>query len=906
MKTRIPSHIASLLRCIVLLAICHAFSPLRAESSLAASAEAHGSVINLRVLGPTLKLTPTLAEPVKWTSSDPTIVIVVQGWVFGKKAGKAVVRAVGADESSASFSVEVGAGNALSPAPRGGGRIDGFVTRQGNQLIENGRPFRFISWNVPNLHIVEDPSWVQRSRDGGRGTPVFWHRVTTAEQEDAVTSVAQMGGNVIRAYTLSVVGGRNNRVGPSHYTGPSAPLNEELMQDYDRMIALCGQNGIRLILPVIDEWDWFGGRKEFAQLSGGGDFYTTRKVIDDFEALVRTLLNRVNTVTGVAYKDDPAIMAWETGNELQHVPAAWTAEIAALIKANAPRQLVADGANGSITAIDDPNIDLLTDHYYDHGGKDYIARVLKNLEKVRGKKPFFVGEFGCTDPDMELGAMDAVLHSGATGALFWSLRFHSAEGGFYWHNEGGQNSAYHWPGFSSNARSDEIRVLREMREKAWAIRGYSSPARERPAAPTLLPVTTPSAIVWMGSAGAEKYALERSLDGTRWTSVATDLSDAGDPFEPYADTAAPTGVTVHYRMKALNVAGESPWSPVLSVSPDTARGKIIPGNDPRIAVMGRTEWDGSALQLGFPGVTLRLRYRGPAPALRFFASTGDCYFNLSCNGWDPVVIRLKRGANAIVPPAGIAPEEGWVIELARRTESFQGTVGFEGVELPPGAELLSPPAWPERKLLFIGDSTTTGEYVDRFPPEYDATARSFNAPRSFAALLGRRLNAQTHLVAYGGQGLMRDWAGKATDVLLPLIYSRALPDKVGSSWNPRWYPADAVIVNVGTDADHGLPAGAELTEAYAAFVARIRADYPKAAIVLCQNSHQPENSPARAQLLRVLEEVQARQKQSDDQRVFVARCRFYPGTPNDPHLVAFQQEQLADELLPVLKRATGW
>ena len=860
--------------------------------------------VDLVALGKPMQLTTTLDGPLHWSSSDPAVVVVVQGWVFGKAAGTASVTVQGAS-GVAVFTVKVAPGKVLVATPAELARLQGFITREGNRLMENGKPFRFISWNIPNLHIVEDPSWVQRPKNAGGRDPVYWHRVTPEEQADAVKTVAQMGGQVIRAYTLSVSGGRNNRIGPSHYTGPQAPLNEELMRDYDRMIALCGQQGIRLILPFIDEWDWFGGRKEFAALSKGGDFYTDRKVVDDFKALIKQVLERVNTITGIPYNEDPAIMAWETGNELQHVPAAWNAEIAAWIKQFAPRQLVADGATGNLATLDDPNFDLLTDHLYDHGGKDYVDRVLRGLARVGAKKPYYIGEFGCTDSDMEIGALDAVLQTEATGALLWSLRFHSAEGGFYWHNEGGQNSAYHWPGFTSNARSDEIRLLGLMRERIWAMRGYLPPPLEKPGVPELLATSTPAAISWWGSTGAEHYVLERSLDGLHWSPVAADLSDAGDPFVPYADSAAPIGVPVRYRLKAVNQAGESPWSAVLTCQPANKAG-FIPGNDPRVAVMGRTEWDGSAMQMGFPGVVLRLCYRGPAPTLRLNASTADCYFNLSCNGWDPVVVRLKAGANAITPPTGVAPAQGWLLELVRRTEAFQGTVGFAGVELPEGCELLPPPAWPARKLLFIGDSTTTGEYIHRVPPEYDATARSFDASRSYAAVLGRRLQAQTHLVAYGGQGLIRDWAGKPTKILLPLIYLRALPDKEDSKWDPQRYQADVVIVNVGTDSDRGMPPDAELTDAYAGLVKRIRLDHPSAGIVICQNSHQHEGSPEKAQLLRVLEEVRSRQARAGDQRVFIALCHFYPGTANDGHIVAFQQEQLAEEILPVIRQAAGW
>ena len=34
--------------------------------------------------------------------------------------------------------------------------LRGMVTAQGDQLIEHGKPFRFISFNIPNLICVED------------------------------------------------------------------------------------------------------------------------------------------------------------------------------------------------------------------------------------------------------------------------------------------------------------------------------------------------------------------------------------------------------------------------------------------------------------------------------------------------------------------------------------------------------------------------------------------------------------------------------------------------------------------------------------------------------------------------------------------------------------------------------
>ena len=84
------------------------------------------------------------------------------------------------------------------------------------------------------------------------------------------------------------------------------------------MIAAAHRHRVRLILPFIDQWSWWGGTAELAGFRGKKpeEFWTDPQVIEDFKGIVTFVLNRVNTVTGVRYRDDKAILAWETGNEL--------------------------------------------------------------------------------------------------------------------------------------------------------------------------------------------------------------------------------------------------------------------------------------------------------------------------------------------------------------------------------------------------------------------------------------------------------------------------------------------------------------------------------------------------------------------------------------------------------------
>ena len=343
-------------------------------------------------------------------------------------------------------------------------------------------------------------------------------------------------------------------------------------------------------------------------------------------------------------------------------------------------------------------------------------------------------------------------------------------------------------------------------------------------------------------------------------------------------------------------------------APEPAR---VAPNDSRILYMGRVELSEKAALMGYPGVTIRFAFRGAAPVVEMTGDTPECYFNLSCNGWDPVLIHLKKGANQIALPTGPAPVAGWTVELVRRTESWMGTASFDGILVPPGCELLAPPAFPARKLMFIGDSFTCGEYNERFPPENDSTPRSTNAARSYGMLLAKWLGAQVHLVSYGGRGITREWDGRTDVNIVPVFFPRTLPDTEGSLWDPSHYQPDVIVINDGTDFDSGPQDEAKFIDAYAAFVAQVRAAYPKAFLLLTESAFQSDGSDgkphaARDQLLRTIREVTARRRKAGDERVRVVRTGFFPGTPTNPHLVAFQHEQIARELMGPIRFAAGW
>jgi|GEM_PF-473303 len=440
--------------------------------------------------------------------------------------------------------------------------LDTFITVDGTKIMEGDEEFKFISFNYPGALNNEDEKILP----------------TEFEQEDAIRTIVQTGGKVFRTYTLTI---RDKDDAPDksrHVEGPGI-YGEEAFKTMDKLLELANKHGVRVIIPFIDNWDWPpGGITDFAYFRGLDrmSFYEHPQLIEDFKQVIEHVMNRVNTYTGVRYKDDPAILGWETGNELMTAPE-WMSEIAAFYKSVNPNQLLISGnqmelphfyRNITVEALTDPNIDIVKSHYYEG---NYANRVREDKAlAAEYNKPFFVGEFGFK-PTREVEAMlDEVIDNGTSGALIWSLRPHSAQGGFIPHSEyevgGILYTAYHWPGMPSGDYQDSTNVLHLMRNKAYEIQGIDAPALPIPEpAPQLFVTDSVAQLSWQGSTGASSYIIERAetAEGP-WNVLAEGVLDDVKPGgNMYSDVTAITGKDYYYRVKGINISGESDYSNVV-------------------------------------------------------------------------------------------------------------------------------------------------------------------------------------------------------------------------------------------------------------------------------------------------------------------------------------------------------
>lgn len=66
----------------------------------------------------------------------------------------------------------------------------------------------------------------------------------------------------------------------------------------------------------------YGGAIQYVKWANGSsilDFFTNPKILGWYQNNIKTIVTRRNNITGIEYRNDPAIFGWELINE-PHVP----------------------------------------------------------------------------------------------------------------------------------------------------------------------------------------------------------------------------------------------------------------------------------------------------------------------------------------------------------------------------------------------------------------------------------------------------------------------------------------------------------------------------------------------------------------------------------------------------------
>ncbi|KAF7844874.1 mannan endo-1,4-beta-mannosidase 4-like [Senna tora] len=214
------------------------------------------------------------------------------------------------------------------------------------------------------------------------------------------------------------------------------------LKGLDFVVSEAGKYGVRLIMTLVNNWSDYGGKSQYIQwarnsgqyISNDDDFFTHPVIKQYYKNHIKAVLTRNNTITGVTYKDDPAIFAWELINEPRSqydysgkIIQDWVSEMAAYVKSIDNKHLLEVGLEGFygesvperkeinpgyevgtdfISNNQVPEIDFATIHLYpdqwvpsaDEAGQSafvekWVQAHIKDADKVL-QKPILLSEFG--------------------------------------------------------------------------------------------------------------------------------------------------------------------------------------------------------------------------------------------------------------------------------------------------------------------------------------------------------------------------------------------------------------------------------------------------------------------------------------------------------------------------------
>lgn len=338
-----------------------------------------------------------------------------------------------------------------------------------------------------------------------------------------------------------------------------------------------------MILSFTSNWTPVGGVDEFAgspgtpgTASNHADFFLKSEPKERYKSYVAGVLNRVNTINGIAYKNDPTVLAWGLINEpvCRNCPAgtvaAWTEEMMDYVRSLGTKQLVYVGEEGfwsttqeylSANPRNDGSEwaaeytqDFSEDHVFTsfagfHGWPDlwsgrsldwfqntWIPAHIKAGDTL--DKPVMLDEFGKIDGQREdffKAAFDAVegsLKAGRSlkGALFWQ-----------WYGPGQQASLGEGGGGGKFGVYTSDPAFQLAKENAATVRSYVRPASTCSSSKAPSPILKDCPPGYEGPECAEDINECARMDGCASSAICINSEGSFECACPLGTNGDPTG-----------------------------------------------------------------------------------------------------------------------------------------------------------------------------------------------------------------------------------------------------------------------------------------------------------------------------------------------------------------------------
>ena len=310
------------------------------------------------------------------------------------------------------------------------GNNTSFVSRQGAAFMLNGEEYRFVGTN-------------------------FWYGTILASEGQGGDR-ARLCRELDKLHALGLdnlrilVGsdgerGITTKVEPTLQVAPGE-YNDTILAGLDFLLKEMDARGMKAVLYLNNAWEWSGGYGFYLEQAGAGraprpnetsypeymqfvsHFSDNAKAQELFYDYVRFIVTRTNRYTNRPYVDDPAIMAWQIGNEprafsndMKEPFAQWLSKTSALIRSLDKNHLISIGSEGIWgcemdpmlyeTICADPNIDYMNAHIWPYNWswakqdslQENIGRACTNSGQYlqehvaiarKLEKPLVIEEFG--------------------------------------------------------------------------------------------------------------------------------------------------------------------------------------------------------------------------------------------------------------------------------------------------------------------------------------------------------------------------------------------------------------------------------------------------------------------------------------------------------------------------------
>ncbi len=341
--------------------------------------------------------------------------------------------------------------------------------------------------------------------------------------------------------------------------------------------------------------------------------------------------------------------------------------------------------------------------------------------------------------------------------------------------------------------------------------------------------------------------------------------------------------------------------PASQAAPSSLR--LFEADDKNIQYTGRIDFTNPKKpRFWAPGVYIRARFQGSECAVvvndEVLYGKSHNYIEIAVDNQRPRRIQTQGASNIIPAAQGLSPG-AHTITLCKDTEAGIGSLEFVGFRC---RKLLAPPAKPPRRLEFIGNSITCGassDLSDR-PCGQGEWYDQHNAYLSYGPVTARALDAQWHVTAVSGIGLMHSCCNMA--VTMPQVFSSMDLRDSARAWSFQRYQPDAVTICLGQN--DGAQDPKAFDDAYVAFLKQVRAVYPRAQI-FCLSSPMADASLT-AYLKTNITQIVTRANQAGDRNIhaFFFSRSYNSGCGGHPNVA--QHALIAQELAPALKARLGW